>query len=41
VEQNFTPYSGGASFLAGPTERTKKLWGELEHLIHKECEKGE
>ncbi|BDC98695.1 formate C-acetyltransferase [Persicobacter psychrovividus] len=26
VELNITPYEGDASFLAGPTEATKKLW---------------
>ncbi len=26
VRKNITPYEGDASFLAGPTERTKKLW---------------
>ncbi|KAL6746427.1 pyruvate-formate lyase [Haematococcus lacustris] len=40
VEDNYTPYNGDASFLASATERTTKLWSELEHLIHKELEKG-
>ncbi|MGL5545483.1 MAG: formate C-acetyltransferase [Tannerellaceae bacterium] len=26
VEKNITPYEGDASFLVGPTERTKKVW---------------
>ena len=26
VYNNITPYEGDASFLQGPTERTKKLW---------------
>ena len=26
VKRNITPYEGDASFLAGPTERTRKLW---------------
>ena len=28
VQRNLTPYEGDASFLAGPTERTKKVWNE-------------
>lgn len=40
VQDNFTPYTGDASFLAGPTERTKKLWSKLEAMIHEEVEKG-
>ena len=28
VHENITPYEGDASFLVGPTERTKKVWGE-------------
>ena len=26
VKRNITPYEGDASFLVGPTERTRKLW---------------
>ena len=26
VMRNITPYDGDASFLAGPTERTKRIW---------------
>ena len=26
VQTNITPYLGDASFLAGPTERTKHIW---------------
>lgn len=40
VEANFKPYHGDASFLAGPSERTKKLWAQLEDLIHLELQKG-
>ncbi|GFR39730.1 hypothetical protein Agub_g211 [Astrephomene gubernaculifera] len=40
VQENYTPYSGSASFLAGPSERTKALWSQLEKLICKELEKG-
>ena len=26
VSRNITPYTGDASFLQGPTERTKRIW---------------
>ena len=26
IKKNYTPYDGDESFLAGPTEATKKLW---------------
>ena len=26
VRKNITPYEGDASFLVGPTERTKRIW---------------
>lgn len=41
VEQHVKPYDGPSSFLAGPTERTKKLWKQTEELICKEIKKGE
>jgi hypothetical protein len=33
VQENYKPYDGPTTFLAGPTERTKKLWSQLEKLI--------
>ncbi|WP_434176787.1 pyruvate formate lyase family protein [Brachybacterium conglomeratum] len=30
ILRNYTPYSGDASFLAGPTEKTLRLWDHLE-----------
>lgn len=36
IQKNYTPYDGDDSFLAGPTERTKKLWEELSVLLEKE-----
>jgi len=36
IQKNYTPYDGDAGFLAGPTERTKQLWGELSVLLEKE-----
>ena len=28
VKTNITPYEGDASFLSGPTERTKAVWNK-------------
>ena len=33
IQENYTPYDGDASFLAGPTERTTKLWNEVLELM--------
>ncbi|GAB2514555.1 Formate acetyltransferase 1 [Corynebacterium atrinae] len=30
ISRNFTPYSGDAKFLAGPTEKTLRTWKHLE-----------
>ena len=30
ILRNYTPYEGDASFLAGPTEKTLKVWDHLE-----------
>ncbi|MGQ4569533.1 pyruvate formate lyase family protein [Dermabacteraceae bacterium P9123] len=30
IQRNYTPYEGDASFLAGPTEKTLKVWDTLE-----------
>ena len=40
IQKNYTPYEGDESFLAGPTERTKELWGEVLDLLLKEREQG-
>ena len=40
IQKNYTPYEGNADFLAGPTERTKKLWEEVLKLYKKERENG-
>ena len=40
IQKNYTPYDGDASFLAGPTEATNKLWGELQKLQKEERAKG-
>ena len=30
IQRNYTPYDGDSSFLAGPTEKTKRVWETLE-----------
>jgi len=40
LQQNYTPYEGDHSFLAPPTDRTKKLWKRLEELFLQERKKG-
>ena len=36
IQRNYAPYTGDESFLAGPTEKTKKLWNEVLELYKKE-----
>ena len=40
IQNNYTPYEGDDSFLAGPTDRTTKLWDEVLKLYEKERENG-
>lgn len=40
IQNNYTPYNGDESFLAGPTEATNTLWGELKELQKEERAKG-
>ncbi len=40
IQNNYTPYDGDESFLAGPTEATDKLWGKLKELQKEERAKG-
>ncbi len=40
IQHNYTQYDGDESFLAGPTEATNKLWGELQKLQKEERAKG-
>ena len=40
IQKNYKPYDGDSSFLAGPTEATDKLWGELQKLQKEERAKG-
>ena len=36
IQKNYTPYEGDSNFLAGTTEKTKKLWDEVLKLYEKE-----
>ena len=38
IQRNYTPYEGDSSFLAGTTEKTKKLWDEVLDLYKQERE---
>ena len=40
VQLNYTPFEGDASFLAGPTERTERVWETLSNMFPEEREKG-
>ena len=41
IQNNYKPYDGDESFLAGPTEATDKLWGKLQELQKEEALKVE
>ena len=40
IQKNYTPYEGDGSFLAGPTERTQKLWQKVLDLFAQERAAG-
>lgn len=40
IQNNYEPYDGDESFLAGPTEATDKLWGILQKLQKEERAKN-
>jgi formate C-acetyltransferase len=40
IQQNYTPYEGDGAFLAGATERTKRIWDRLNELFVEERKKG-
>ena len=40
IQTNYTAYEGDASFLAGATEATTKLWSEVSDLFKKERDNG-
>ncbi|MFF9819089.1 formate C-acetyltransferase [Streptomyces sp. NPDC014006] len=40
VQANYTPYEGDASFLTGPTDRTRAVWGKVSALFPEERRRG-
>ena len=40
IQHNYTPYEGDGSFLAGPTQRTTRLWEKVMELMKEENKKG-
>ncbi|MDQ4025466.1 MAG: formate C-acetyltransferase, partial [Actinomycetota bacterium] len=40
IHRNYTPYTGDATFLSGPTERTTAVWAKLSALFPEERAKG-
>ncbi len=40
IQSNYTPYEGDSKFLAGATNKTKKLWDKVLELYKKERENG-
>ena len=40
IIRNVMPYQGDESFLAGPSERTKAVWGKLQPYFQAERKKG-
>ncbi|MDU0289878.1 formate C-acetyltransferase [Saccharothrix longispora] len=40
VQDNYTPYTGDAGFLEGPTERTAGLWRDLAGMFAEERRRG-
>jgi formate C-acetyltransferase len=40
IQQNYEPYEGDGSFLAGATQRTKRIWDKLNTLFVEERKKG-
>lgn len=40
IQENYQPYEGDESFLAGTTTKTQKVWDKSEALIKEEIQKG-
>jgi formate C-acetyltransferase len=40
IQENYTPYYGDESFLAGATDRTRAIWAKLQALFVEERKKG-
>jgi formate C-acetyltransferase len=40
IRENYQPYYGEAAFLAGPTERTQRVWLKCQELMEQERDAG-
>ncbi len=40
IQRNYTPYTGDASFLAGPTARTTGIWSKLSAMFPRGAREG-
>ena len=40
IQNNYTPYEGDAAFLAGATDRTRRVWDTLTPMLAEEVKKG-
>ncbi|GLX99526.1 formate C-acetyltransferase [Herbidospora sp. NBRC 101105] len=40
IQANYTPYTGDEGFLAGPTPRTKTVWGTVAGMLPEERRRG-
>src|SRR5436190_24017658 len=40
IQRNYEPYEGDELFLAGPTQRTQRIWTRLNELFQEERKKG-
>ncbi|UBU11516.1 formate C-acetyltransferase [Nonomuraea gerenzanensis] len=40
IQANYTPYTGEAGFLSGPTERTRAVWAKVSALFPEERRRG-
>ncbi|MFD7695558.1 formate C-acetyltransferase [Streptomyces nigra] len=40
IQANYTPYEGEATFLTGPTDRTRAVWDQVSALFPEERERG-
>ncbi|MDW4911083.1 formate C-acetyltransferase [Streptomyces sp. ADMS] len=40
IQANYTPYEGDASFLTGPTDRTRAVWEKVSSLFPEERARG-
>ena len=40
IQANYTPYEGDASFLTGPTDRTRTVWEKVSALFPEERRRG-